>query len=134
VADQIGIEEIAQPLLAFHGKYQDAIRGKNQIFDRKPLYANVPGAELIGCIRKHYPEEAPAHWVTVSSFWIDPTPVTNREFCRFVEATGYVTVAEIAPNSSDYPGALPHAEAGVDRLHASPTPCRSRKLGTVVEI
>jgi hypothetical protein len=39
--DQIGIEEIAQPLLAFHGRYQDAIRGKNQIFERKPLYANA---------------------------------------------------------------------------------------------
>jgi hypothetical protein len=39
--DQIGLEEIAQPLLAFHGRYQDAIRGKNQIFERKPLYANA---------------------------------------------------------------------------------------------
>ncbi|PBC03624.1 hypothetical protein CK220_13670 [Mesorhizobium sp. WSM3860] len=32
--DQIGIEEVAQPLLAFHGRYQDGIRGKNQIFER----------------------------------------------------------------------------------------------------
>jgi hypothetical protein len=39
--DQIGIEEVAQPLLAFHGRFQDAYRGKNQIFDRKPLYANA---------------------------------------------------------------------------------------------
>lgn len=39
--DQIGIEEVAQPLLAFHGRYQDAIRGKNQLFDRKPLYTNA---------------------------------------------------------------------------------------------
>jgi hypothetical protein len=39
--DQIGIEEVAQPLLAFHGRYQDAIRGKNQIFERKPLYSNA---------------------------------------------------------------------------------------------
>lgn len=39
--DQIGIEEVAQPLLAFHGRFQDANRGKNQIFDRKPLYANA---------------------------------------------------------------------------------------------
>ncbi|WP_257807043.1 AIPR family protein [Burkholderia glumae] len=39
--DQIGIEEVAQPLLAFHGRYQDANRGKNQIFDRKPLYQNA---------------------------------------------------------------------------------------------
>jgi formylglycine-generating enzyme required for sulfatase activity len=57
---------------------------------------------------RHYPEEAPVHTVTVSSFWIDRTPVTNRQFRHFVEATGYVTVAEITPDPKDYPGALPH--------------------------
>ena len=34
---------------------------------------------------KHYPEEAPVHRVTVDGFWIDRTPVTNRQFrhsCR----------------------------------------------------
>ncbi|MFZ1009934.1 MAG: AIPR family protein [Candidatus Sulfotelmatobacter sp.] len=36
--DQIGIEEVAQPLLAFRGKFQDANRSKNQIFERRPLY------------------------------------------------------------------------------------------------
>jgi hypothetical protein len=38
---EIGIEEVAQPLLAFHGKIQDANRGKNLIFERKPLYKNA---------------------------------------------------------------------------------------------
>jgi formylglycine-generating enzyme required for sulfatase activity len=55
----------------------------------------------------HYPEEAPAHRVTVSSFWIDRTPVTNRDFRKFVTATGYVTFAELKPDAKDYPGALP---------------------------
>jgi len=41
LGDQIGIEEVAQPLIAFHGRYQDAVYGKNQIFERKPLYANA---------------------------------------------------------------------------------------------
>ena len=45
---------------------------------------------------------------TVDGFWIDRTPVTNREFRKFVNATGYVTFAEIAPDAKDYPGALPH--------------------------
>src|SRR5215208_6132916 len=39
---------------------------------------------------------------------MDRTPVTNRQFGQFVEATGYVTFAEIAPKAEDYPGALPH--------------------------
>jgi formylglycine-generating enzyme len=57
---------------------------------------------------KHYPEEAPVHRVTVSSFWIDATPVTNREYRSFVNATGHVTSAEIKPDPKDYPGALPN--------------------------
>jgi len=57
---------------------------------------------------KHYPEEAPAHNVTVGSFFVDPTPVTNAQFRKFVEATGHVTFAEIPPDPKDYPGALPH--------------------------
>jgi sulfatase modifying factor 1 len=56
----------------------------------------------------HYPEEAPAHRVTVEGFWIDRTPVTNREFRKFVNATGYVTFAESKPDPQHYPGALPH--------------------------
>jgi formylglycine-generating enzyme len=56
----------------------------------------------------HYPEEAPAHHVTVDGFWIDRTPVTNRQFRDFVRDTGYVTTAEIVPDAKDYPGALPH--------------------------
>jgi formylglycine-generating enzyme required for sulfatase activity len=57
---------------------------------------------------RHYPEEAPVHRVTVDGFWIDRTPVTNRQFKEFVKATGHVTVAEQVPDAKDYPGALPH--------------------------
>jgi len=56
---------------------------------------------------RHYPEEAPAHQVRVDGFWIDRTPVTNRQFREFVTATGHVTVAETPPDPKDYPGALP---------------------------
>jgi len=56
---------------------------------------------------RHYAEEAPVHRVTVDGFWIDATSVTNREFRKFVNATGYVTYAQIAPDPRDYPGALP---------------------------
>src|SRR6516165_11338290 len=36
-----------------------------------------------------YPEEAPAHNVKVSGFWIDEYAVTNADFAAFVKATGY---------------------------------------------
>jgi formylglycine-generating enzyme len=68
----------------------------------------VPGGTFHMGSDKHYPEEAPVHRVTVDPFWIDRTPVTNRQFRQFVKATGYVTFAEIAPDPKDYPGALPH--------------------------
>lgn len=38
--------------------------------------------------------EGPAHRVHVSPFWCARTPVTNTEFSRFVDATGYRTFAE----------------------------------------
>ncbi|GAA4755240.1 formylglycine-generating enzyme family protein [Sphingomonas daechungensis] len=55
----------------------------------------------------HYREESPAHDVSVAGFWMDEHPVTNRQFAEFVKATGYVTIAEIAPLADDYPGAKP---------------------------
>lgn len=54
-----------------------------------------------------YPEEAPLTRVSLGSFWIDETPVTNRQFAAFVESTGYVTMAEVAPDPRDYPGMSP---------------------------
>jgi len=68
----------------------------------------VPGGTFRMGSDKHYPEEAPSHRVIVSGFWIDRTSVTNREFRKFVNATGYVTFAETRPDAKDYPGALPH--------------------------
>jgi formylglycine-generating enzyme len=51
-----------------------------------------------------YPEERPVHRVAVDGFWMDEHPVTNAEFRRFVEETGYVTVAERPPDPKHYPG------------------------------
>jgi formylglycine-generating enzyme required for sulfatase activity len=55
----------------------------------------------------HYPEEAPAHRASVDGFWIDRTPVTNRQFKAFVKATGHLTTAQIVPDPAKYPDALP---------------------------
>ncbi len=54
-----------------------------------------------------YPEEAPAHHVTVSGFWMDTTAVTNADFARFVAQTGYITEAERPLDPAKFPGADP---------------------------
>jgi len=74
----------------------------------RPDMVWVPGGTFRMGSEKHYPEEAPSRRVTVSGFWMDRAPVTNRDFRRFVNATGYVTFAETPPDAKDYPGALPH--------------------------
>ena len=56
--------------------------------------------------------ERPAHRVRVDGFWMDETDVTNAQFRKFVEATGYVTTAEKAPTEEEImqyamPGAPP---------------------------
>ena len=39
-------------------------------------------------------DEYPKHKVTLTSFWIDVTEVTNTQFSEFVKATNYITTAE----------------------------------------
>ena len=56
----------------------------------------IPGGEFI--MGSNHESAGPAemneHKVKVFSFWMDETEVTNAEFKEFVDATGYVTVAE----------------------------------------
>jgi formylglycine-generating enzyme required for sulfatase activity len=69
----------------------------------------VPGGEFLMGSDDFYPEEAPARRVAVDGFWMDEHPVTVAEFRRFVEDTGHVTAAELAPASA----AGPDADAGL---------------------
>jgi formylglycine-generating enzyme required for sulfatase activity len=59
----------------------------------------IPGGEFtMGSNERDVsPAERPAHRVRVDGFWMDETDVTNAQFSRFVEATGYITTAEKAP-------------------------------------
>jgi formylglycine-generating enzyme required for sulfatase activity len=68
----------------------------------------IPGGTFRMGSDRHYPEEAPARDATVRGFWMDRHPVTNGQFSRFVQATGYVTIAERELDPVDYPGALMH--------------------------
>ena len=67
----------------------------------------IPAQTAILGSDDHYPEEAPARPVTVAGFFIQAHQVTNTRFAEFVDATGYVTVAERPLNPADFPGAPP---------------------------
>ena len=53
------------------------------------------------------PEEGPVHSVEVDGFFIDVHTITNRRFREFVEATGYVTIAERVPDEAALMKQLP---------------------------
>ena len=69
----------------------------------------MPGGDFLMGSDRFYPEEGPVRRVAVDGFFMDRTPVTNRDFARFVAATGHVTIAEHTPDPRDYPGADPAA-------------------------
>ena len=54
---------------------------------------------------RHYPEEGPSRPVHVDGFWIEQHQVTNAQYAEFVDATGYLTVAERPLDPADFPGA-----------------------------
>jgi len=49
-----------------------------------------------------YPEEGPVHEVRVNGFWIDRHEVTNAQYARFVQQTGYRTLAERYKNEEEF--------------------------------
>lgn len=53
------------------------------------------------------PREKPEHEVAVDGFFIDITEVTNAQFRKFVEATGYITTAEKAVDWEEMKKSLP---------------------------
>lgn len=62
------------------------------------------------------PQEKPAHPVAVDGFFMDATEVTNAQFKKFVEATGYVTTAEKAIDWEEMKKMLPE---GTPKPHDS---------------
>ena len=52
-------------------------------------------------------DEYPKHRVTVKSFYMDATEVTNAQFKKFVAATGYITTAEQKPDWEELKKTLP---------------------------
>jgi sulfatase modifying factor 1 len=74
--------------------------------DREDMVYLAGGNFLMGS-NSFYREERPVRPAHVDGFWIDIYPVTNADFRRFVDATGYVTYSERPPNPAMYPDADP---------------------------
>lgn len=52
-------------------------------------------------------DEFPKHRVHVNEFWMDETEVTNSQFQKFIEATGYITTAEQKPEWDELKKSIP---------------------------
>lgn len=53
-------------------------------------------------------DEKPSYRVSIRGFWIDITEVTNAQFKKFVDETGYITTAEKAVDWEQIKKQLPH--------------------------
>ena len=71
-----------------------------------------------------YREETPVRPATVKGFWMDRTEVTNAEFTRFVQATGYVTTAERPVDAKLHPGLPPEMQQPGAVVFVNPTELR----------
>ena len=56
-------------------------------------------------------DEYPKHKVQVADFYMDESEVTNEQFKKFVDATGYVTTAEQKPDWEELKKTLPPGTA-----------------------
>lgn len=81
----------------------------------------VPGGTFrMGSDVPMFADARPVHDVTVDGFWMDATEVTNAEYARFVDATGYRTLAERTPLPEDNPGVPPELLVPGSILFAPP--------------
>ena len=84
----------------------DSIQINQQLFDNYDDMVKVTGGvfEMGGDIPSGFQDmpktalpqgdELPKHSVQINDFWIDAHEVTNAQFKTFVDATGYVTIAQ----------------------------------------
>lgn len=84
-------------------KAATAAPAANAAADHADMVLLQGGTYEMGTIND-FPDAKPLHAVRVNSLWMDTHEVTNAQFAAFVQATGYVTVAERKLNPADYPG------------------------------
>lgn len=80
----------------------------------------IPAGGFIMGENPRYPEEGPPREITVKGFWLDVHEVTNAEFAAFIEATGYITMAERDPPKT--PNAPPEMLKPGSAVFNIPTP------------
>jgi len=81
-------------LIALIGCHRAPENSNNNPASSSPDMVFIRGGKFLMGTDDGFPYEAPAHEVTVESFWMDAHEVTAAEFARFVTATAYVTEAE----------------------------------------
>lgn len=69
----------------------------------------IPGGTFVmgGDNSQASPDEYPEHTVQLSPFYMDATEVTNAQFQKFAEATGYITTAERKPDWEELKKSVP---------------------------
>jgi formylglycine-generating enzyme required for sulfatase activity len=93
---------------ANHAGWVPKINESDQPGPRPAGMTWIPGGQFwMGTTEDHMTDARPWHRVYVDGYWIDTTEITNEQFSRFANSTGYVTVAERNPRPEDYPQALP---------------------------
>lgn len=105
----------------------ESLNNTHQILREKPLNLSTPdgmvwveGKTFIQGAKTEdkfaMMREKPAHQVEVDGFFIDITEVTNKQYKSFVDATGYITVAERTIDWEEMKKELP---AGTQKPHDS---------------
>ena len=83
--------------------------GKKMMDSSGMAMVEIPGGVLNmgGDNEQADPNEFPKHKVNIAPFYMDETEVTNEAFMKFIEATGYKTVAERAINWEEMKKSVP---------------------------
>lgn len=87
----------------------EVVKQLSKITEKPEGMTLIPGGDfMMGAIGNlTLPREYPRHPVKVDSFYMDTHEVTNAEFKAFVDATGYVTIAERPINWEELKKQLP---------------------------
>jgi len=80
------------------------LKGQSNCLEVLPVSVRLDGGSSSIGSNIAYPEERPEQKVTLGSFEMEASEVTNKQFSTFVEETGYITDAEKPQPGFDAPG------------------------------